>query len=135
MPGHPTPDDQLTQLTHALRLLPRVPHGHAAVTWRALPRIVPACHLVTGDRVLLRVPTGQAGARVLDGSVVAYEANNHGGDGPPWGAQLIGTATLADPDASERAAFPAPPAHERQPESAYLRLIPRFASVRDATRS
>ncbi|MGK5533180.1 pyridoxamine 5'-phosphate oxidase family protein [Streptomyces sp. URMC 129] len=127
MPGHTTPDDQLTR---ALRLLPRVPHGHAAVTWRALPRIVPACHVVTGDRVLLRVPTGRAGAAVLDGSVVAYEANNHGGDGPPWGAQIIGTTALADPGAAERAAFPAHPHAPRIPEPAYLHLTPRFASVR-----
>ncbi|WP_059009929.1 pyridoxamine 5'-phosphate oxidase family protein [Streptomyces specialis] len=102
------------------------------MTWHALPRVVPACHVVTGGLVLLRVPTGRAGARVLDGSVVAYEANNHGGDGPPWGAQLIGTATLADPDASRRAAFPPARPRPGDLEPAYLCLTPRFAAVRGA---
>ncbi|MDT0342253.1 pyridoxamine 5'-phosphate oxidase family protein [Streptomyces litchfieldiae] len=97
----PAPSDP--DLARALRLLARASHGRAAVTLRALPRVLPASHLVTGDELLLRVPAARAAdARALDGSVVAYEAN---------GTEVIGTVTVTDPNA----------------EPISLRLTPRLA--------
>ncbi|MFB4193174.1 pyridoxamine 5'-phosphate oxidase family protein [Streptomyces carpaticus] len=116
-------------LAEALRLLPRAPHGRAAVTRHALPLIVPACHRLSEDgrTVLLRVP-GDAleSGRLIDGTVVAYETNSRdaGEELHPWGVQLIGTAHALVPSPAERAAFPPLPAGRH-----YLRLTPTLATV------
>ncbi|MCU4747774.1 MULTISPECIES: pyridoxamine 5'-phosphate oxidase family protein [unclassified Streptomyces] len=123
----PPADDQLTQ---ALRLLPRAPHGRAAVTRHALPYIVPAWHRVADDgrTVLLRIAAGALeGGRLIDGTVVAYETNSRdaGESLHPWGVQVIGTARALVPSPGERSAFPPHPAAPH-----YLRLTPTLATVR-----
>lgn len=136
-----------------LRLLPRAPHGRAAVTRHALPHIVPARHLVTGDRLLL-MAAEHVDPRLLDGVVLAYQADTYGccgchgccpdadragnpagipgaGSGGRWGAQLIGTAQVVDPTDEERAAFSAFPPPLSSPSPAlYARLTPHFATMR-----
>ncbi|WP_062209929.1 hypothetical protein [Streptomyces sp. NBRC 109706] len=119
------------ELAHALRLLPRVPHGRAAATVRALPWVLPASHLVTGDQLLLRVPTARGAALPLDGTVVAYEAHHEGdaAGSAPWQAQLVGIVSVTDPERGARSAFPPAPRYARHPEATYLRLAPRYAAV------
>ncbi|KAB8158361.1 pyridoxamine 5'-phosphate oxidase family protein [Streptomyces sp. 3MP-14] len=130
----PTPDQDTPrqELTRALRLLPRVPHGRAAATRRALPMVLPASHLVTGGTLLLRVTHPDADLPPWDGTVLAYEADDEGGrpgSPAPWQAQVIGVATVTHPDRRVREAFPPPPRYARHPEATYLRLTPRYASV------
>jgi hypothetical protein len=131
------------QLAEALRLLPRVQHGRAAVTRRALPYVLLAQHLVREDEVLLRIPAGQIEDRVLDGTVLAYHAHTSADwaeDAP--GIQLIGTVTTVRPTPDERAAFPRPahgpdaagPEPGTDPEGTlYARLDPLLAAIRHTT--
>ncbi len=67
MPRH------LSELTRAesLRLLGATPVGRIVYTVRALPAIVPACHLVENGMVVVRTHIGGECA----GSVVAYQAD------------------------------------------------------------
>ncbi|MCE7079776.1 hypothetical protein [Streptomyces sp. ST2-7A] len=100
-----------TDVAEALRLLPSLPAGQAAVTRRALPFLLPAEHLVTGGGVLLRVIDGGEVPHGADGGVLAYRAAT--GEGPATGGlrsvQVIGTARRVVPEPAERAAFVPPP--------------------------
>lgn len=125
-----------TTVEEALRLLPRVPHGRAAVTRYALPYILMARHSIRDGELLLKVVTSRVDARLIDGTVLAYEADNHGccqrDSSATWAAQLVGTATVIEPDAADHAALW--PGQDR-PEDAseeelYVRLTPKFATVR-----
>ncbi|GAA3848065.1 pyridoxamine 5'-phosphate oxidase family protein [Streptomyces sedi] len=132
----PTPDQDTPrqELTRALRLLPRVPHGRAAASRRAMPVVLPASHLVTGETLLLRVTHTGGDVPPWDGTVLAYEANDDGqrpGAPAAWQAQVVGVATVAHPDQRVREAFPPPPRYARHPEATYLRLAPRYASVHE----
>ncbi|WP_165988865.1 pyridoxamine 5'-phosphate oxidase family protein [Streptomyces sp. YIM 98790] len=141
----PRPDTPDLLLAEALRLLPGMPPGRAAVTRRALPYIVPARHLVgKGGQVLLRIPTSRPEARQLDGTVLAYAADRVADGEPPQGrgtagpaagaaagvmVQLIGTAKVAEPSDAERTAFGLPGGGRLPEQALYLRLTPRFAAV------
>ncbi|WP_139238298.1 pyridoxamine 5'-phosphate oxidase family protein [Streptomyces aidingensis] len=125
----PRPDAPDLLLAEALRLLPGMPPGRAAVTRRALPYIVPARHLVAENgQVLLRIPTGRPEARRLDGTVLAYASDRVGHAGAGLMVQLIGTAEVTEPSRAERDALAAgaPAAPE---QVLHLRLTPRFAAV------
>ncbi|GAA1909550.1 hypothetical protein GCM10009716_19360 [Streptomyces sodiiphilus] len=126
------------QLKPALRLLAGTPYGRAAVTWQAMPHILPARHLVTGDGLLLRFPAGRIDPARLDGTVLAYEANSHGSPGKDaaepgspgyWSAQLVGEVSLAVVTEQERSALAAPGDGGSGEGTLYLRLIPRLAVV------
>ncbi|MQS10187.1 pyridoxamine 5'-phosphate oxidase family protein [Streptomyces alkaliphilus] len=142
-------------MADALRLLVSLPAGQVAVTRRALPFLLSAEHLVTGEGVLLRMADGEEVPSGADGGVVAYRAV--AGPGPAGGSrsvQVIGTARRAVPEPAERAAFgrlptaddssPAPgtlPGHASagpgahvDPDTAvYLRLLPHLVEVRGGT--
>lgn len=64
---------RLTELSRpeSLRLLGEVPVGRIVYTVRALPAIVPVCHLVDNGMVVVRTHLGDQCA----GSVVAYQAD------------------------------------------------------------
>lgn len=55
----------------SLRLLDQVPVGRIVYTVRALPAIVPVCHVVDNGMIVVRTHIGAECA----GSVVAYEAD------------------------------------------------------------
>jgi hypothetical protein len=63
----------LSELTRpeALRLLGLAPIGRIVYTVRALPAIVPACHLVDSGMVVVRTHIGSE----CTGAVVAYQAD------------------------------------------------------------
>ncbi|MDB1086346.1 hypothetical protein PJ985_02000 [Streptomyces sp. ACA25] len=131
------------RLADALRVLPSLSHGHAAVTRYALPYVLPARHLVTGETVLLRVTAGEADSRYLDGTVLAYRAQaccgrvGSAGTGPeeeaaasgrPAGVHLVGTVSVCDPAPDERALLV--PGDEEGPDTGfYLRFSPGFADL------
>lgn len=92
---------RLTELSRpeSLRLLGGVPVGRIVYTVRALPAIVPVCHLVDNGMVVVRTHVGGECA----GSVVAYQADaidmrGHLG----WMVTVTGVARrILDPDEVE----------------------------------
>ena len=90
----------LAELTRpeSLRLLDQVSIGRIVYTMRALPAIVPVCHLVDNGMVVVRTHIGAECA----GSVVAYQADElvtvNGGAGG-WTVTVTGVARrVLDPD-------------------------------------
>ena len=92
---------RLTELSRpeSLRLLGDVPVGRIVYTVRALPAIVPVCHLVDNGMLVVRTHIGGECA----GSVVAYQADaidvlDHLG----WTVTVTGVARrILDPDEVE----------------------------------
>ncbi|MBB0233145.1 hypothetical protein FOE67_27545, partial [Streptomyces calidiresistens] len=94
-----------TDVAEALRVLALLPAGQAAVTRGALPHLLPAEHLVTGEGVLLRVADGGEVPSGADGGVLAYRAvAGAGSTGGPRSVQVIGTARRVVPGPVELAA-------------------------------
>lgn len=92
---------RLTELSRpeSLRLLGDVPVGRIVYTVRALPAIVPVCHLVDDGMVVVRTHVGGECA----GSVVAYQADVIDmGDRLGWTVTVTGVARrILDPDEVE----------------------------------
>ena len=129
------PSHDHRQLREALDLLPLVPFGRAAVSLRALPYVLPARHLVQGNHLLLRVNYGLADHRLLDGTVLSYEANTYGGPPPErsghFSAQLVGTARVCEPTAEEeRRLGPWLRYREGGDAPVHLRMTPHLGTVR-----
>lgn len=72
----------------SLRLLGRVPVGRIVYTVRALPAIVPVCHVVDNGMVVVRTHVGGECA----GSVVAYEADVTDAAQLSWSVTVTGVA-------------------------------------------
>ncbi len=100
---------RLTELSRpeSLRLLGGVPVGRIVYTVRALPAIVPVCHLVDNGMVVVRTHLGGECA----GSVVAYQADAIDmGDRLGWTVTVTGVARrILDPDEIEYYADRLPP--------------------------
>lgn len=92
---------RLTELSRpeSLRLLGGVPVGRIVYTVRALPAIVPVCHLVDNGMVVVRTHVGGECA----GSVVAYQADAIDMRGRlGWMVTVTGVARrILDPDEVE----------------------------------
>lgn len=100
---------RLTELSRpeSLRLLGDVPVGRIVYTVRALPAIVPVCHLVDNGMVVVRTHIGGECA----GSVVAYQADAIDlRDRLGWMVTVTGVARrILDPDEVEYYADRLPP--------------------------
>jgi hypothetical protein len=100
---------RLTELSRpeSLRLLGDVPVGRIVYTVRALPAIVPVCHLVDNGMVVVRTHLGGECA----GSVVAYQADAIDmRDRLGWTVTVTGVARrILDPDEIEYYADRLPP--------------------------
>lgn len=100
---------RLTELSRpeSLRLLGDVPVGRIVYTVRALPAIVPVCHLVDNGMVVVRTHVGGECA----GSVVAYQADAIDmRDRLGWTVTVTGVARrILDPDEVENYADRLPP--------------------------
>lgn len=134
MCSDPSSHDQ-RQLREALALLPLVTCGRAAVSLSALPYVLPARHLVRDGHLLLRATYGLADHRLLDGTVLSYEANSYGGPPPDRGghfsAQLIGTARVVEPTTEEhRRLGPCTVYQDGDDTPVHLRVTPHLATVR-----
>jgi hypothetical protein len=123
---------------HAVELLDRVPYGRLAASLRAMPFLVPARHIVTDGRVLLRPHATFDHQRACCGSVVAYGADNlASGAAELWSVQFTGTAETARPTDEElKRLGPCPRRIDDQEfRPAYLRIEPRFVTVHTMDRS
>lgn len=97
------------QLAEALELLRRVPTGHAAVSLNAMPYVLSVRHLVGDGEVLLRTNYAMDDDRLLDGTVVAYEAHvspGRSGD-HPWTSRATASGEGVEHSDPARAADPA----------------------------
>ncbi|MFB6441802.1 pyridoxamine 5'-phosphate oxidase family protein [Streptomyces sp. NPDC056411] len=117
----------------AVELLGRIPYGRVSASRRALPFTAVTRHLVLADgRLMILLHRGYDYHRALDGSVVAYEADNVGsGADDTWSVQCTGTARVIAPTPAERARFdPAPRLADGVPfEPVFLRMEPEFVTL------
>lgn len=82
----------------AIDLLSRTPYGRVSASRRALPFTAVTRHLVLDGRLVLRLHRGYGYHQALDGSVVAYEADNvNSGEPDTWSVQFTGTARVIEP--------------------------------------
>ncbi|MCK7623848.1 pyridoxamine 5'-phosphate oxidase family protein [Streptomyces sp. RS10V-4] len=125
-----------TDDSRALDLLSRIPYGRVSASRRALPFTAVARHIVAGGRVVLRLHRGYGYHRALDGSVVAYEADNaNSGARDTWSVQFTGTARATEPDRAERELFGrAPHLADGDPfDPVFLRIEPEFVTLHHLT--
>lgn len=116
----------------AVELLSRVRHGRLATTMSAMLTVVPARHVVSGDRVLLRLHGRPGYHHACAGTVVAYGADDLDSDAAVhWSVQITGTAELTLPAEAEIRRFgPSPRQVDGEPfEPVYMRLTPRFVTL------
>ncbi|MGW1373417.1 pyridoxamine 5'-phosphate oxidase family protein [Streptomyces sp. NPDC002446] len=121
----------------AIELLGRTPYGRVSASRRALPFTTVTRHLVLDDgRLMLRLHRGYDYHRALDGSVVAYEADNiNSGATDTWSVQFTGTARVVDPTPAERERFgPTPRLADGVPfDPVFLRIEPEFVTLHHLT--
>ncbi|MEW1657513.1 MULTISPECIES: pyridoxamine 5'-phosphate oxidase family protein [unclassified Streptomyces] len=125
-----------TDVRRAIELLSTLPYGRVSASRRALPFTTVTRHLVVDGRLLLRLHRGYDYHRALDGSVVAYEADNVGGDArDAWSVQCTGTARVVEPTAAERDLFGRTPrlADGVPYDPVFLRIAPEFATLHHLT--
>ncbi|MFE6872448.1 pyridoxamine 5'-phosphate oxidase family protein [Kitasatospora sp. NPDC057692] len=133
-------DDQLEELgaDTCLRLLSTVPVGRVVYTEHALPAVLPVSFEVAPDgRLLLAVRRGSATARGLDGTVVAFQADQldpvtRSG----WSVLVHGRAdVLRDPELLRRALRSGLRPWVDDPEPMVVSLVPELISGRRLTAS
>ncbi|MFK0289019.1 pyridoxamine 5'-phosphate oxidase family protein [Streptomyces sp. NPDC090442] len=124
-----------TDVFRAIELLSTTPYGRVSASRRALPFTTVTRHLVVDGRLLLRLHRGYDYHRALDGSVVAYEADNVGGARDTWSVQCTGTARVIEPTAGERELFGRTPrlADGVPYDPVYLRVAPEFVTLHHLT--
>ncbi|MFE2041502.1 pyridoxamine 5'-phosphate oxidase family protein [Streptomyces sp. NPDC059477] len=132
MPTENAPAD----MSLATDLLGRIDYGRVAASMRALPFLVPARHIVSRGRVLLRMHGRHGYPQACVGQVVAYGADSVDpvrplSPGGQWSVQVVGACEAADPSAAELDRLgPAPRAVDGRPyEPVYLSVTPQFATV------
>ncbi len=121
----------------AIELLGRTPYGRVSASRRAMPFTTVTRHLVLDDgRLMLRLHRGYDYHQALDGSVVAYEADNINSGAPDtWSVQFTGTCRVVDPTPAERALFgPTPRLADGVPfDPVFLRIEPEFVTLHHLT--
>ncbi|MEV5606919.1 pyridoxamine 5'-phosphate oxidase family protein [Streptomyces sp. NPDC052225] len=133
MPSDTQPDD----LQRGFELLARVNYGRVATSMRALPFLASARHIVADGRLLLRLHRGYGYHVACIGSVVAYGADNLGGEDPgadgQWSVQCVGTCEQIEPTTAELELFgPAPHFADGDLfDPVYLRVAPQFMTVHE----
>ncbi|WP_275463924.1 pyridoxamine 5'-phosphate oxidase family protein [Streptomyces noursei] len=120
----------------AIELLSSTPYGRVSASRRALPFTTVTRHVVVDGRVLLRLHRGYEYHRALDGSVVAYEADNvNSGARDTWSVQFTGTARVIEPTPVERELFGRTPrlADGVPYDAVFLRIEPEFVTLHHLT--
>nr|WSY51079.1 pyridoxamine 5'-phosphate oxidase family protein [Streptomyces sp. NBC_00886] len=117
-----------------LRLLAKVPVGRIVHTRQALPAVLPVNFSLDDDgAVLLRTSAASELVRAIDGSVVAFEADEvdavaHSG----WSVVVTGSATVvADPAEHERLARTGPRSWAPSPQEVFVRIEPELVTGRE----
>ncbi|MGW5121347.1 pyridoxamine 5'-phosphate oxidase family protein [Streptomyces noursei] len=125
-----------TDVFRAIELLSSTPYGRVSASRRALPFTTVTRHVVVDGRVLLRLHRGYEYHRALDGSVVAYEADNvNSGARDTWSVQFTGTAQVIEPTPVERELFGRTPrlADGVPYDAVFLRIEPEFVTLHHLT--
>ncbi|MFG2140274.1 pyridoxamine 5'-phosphate oxidase family protein [Streptomyces sp. NPDC048650] len=120
----------------AIELLSRTPYGRVSASRRALPFTTVTRHLIIDGKLILRLHRGYDYHQALDGSVVAYEADNvNSGECDTWSVQFIGTARAFRPALAERALFGRTPrlADGVPFDPVFLRIEPEFVALHHLT--
>lgn len=116
----------------AIDLLSRTPYGRVSASRRALPFTTVTRHLVLDGRLVLRLHRGYGYHQALDGSVVAYEADNvNSGEPDTWSVQFTGTARVIEPTPAVRELFGRTPllADGAPFDPVFLRIEPEFVTM------
>ncbi|GAA1405383.1 pyridoxamine 5'-phosphate oxidase family protein [Kitasatospora putterlickiae] len=131
-------DDPLEELgaDTCLRLLGTVPVGRVVYTEHALPAVLPVSFEVTPEgRLLLAVRRGSATARGLDGTVVAFQADQLDPvTRTGWSVLVHGRAdVLRDPEQIRRALGSGLRPWVGDPDPMFVSLVPELISGRRLT--
>ncbi len=117
-----------------LRLLAKVPVGRVVHTRQALPAVLPVNFCLDEDgAVLLRTAATSELVRAIDGTVVAFEADEvdaatHSG----WSVVVTGSATVVtDPDEHKRLARTGPRSWAPSPREVFVRIEPELVTGRE----
>ncbi|WP_371582983.1 pyridoxamine 5'-phosphate oxidase family protein [Streptomyces sp. NBC_01314] len=117
-----------------LRLLAKVPVGRVVHTRQALPAVLPVNFGLDEDgSVLLRTSAVSELVRAIDGTVVAFEADEvdaatHSG----WSVVVTGSAAVVtDPAEQERLARTGPRSWVPSPEEVFVRIEPELVTGRE----
>ncbi|MER6124155.1 pyridoxamine 5'-phosphate oxidase family protein [Streptomyces sp. NPDC001795] len=130
------PNDGFRELARheCLRLLTKVPVGRIVHTRHALPAVLPLNFCLDGDgAVLLRTSAASELVRAIDGSVVAFEADEvdaaaHSG----WSVVVTGpAAVVTDPAERDRLARTGPRSWVPAPEEVFVRIEPELVTGRE----
>ncbi|MEU6200836.1 pyridoxamine 5'-phosphate oxidase family protein [Streptomyces sp. NPDC047061] len=119
-----------------LRLLAGVPVGRIVHTRGALPAVLPVNFGLDRDgAVVLRTSAASELVRAIDGSVVAFEADEvdavaHAG----WSVVVTGRATVVDdPVEHERLVRDGPTSWVSSPREVFVRIEPELVTGRELT--
>jgi nitroimidazol reductase NimA-like FMN-containing flavoprotein (pyridoxamine 5'-phosphate oxidase superfamily) len=121
------PNDGFRELQRqeCLRLLAEVPVGRIVHTRQALPAVLPVNFTLDSDgSVLLRTAAASELVRAIDGTVVAFEADQvdpvtHSG----WSVVVTGAASVVtDPAEHERLIRTGPSSWAPSPEEVFVRI-------------
>ncbi|MEU1594806.1 pyridoxamine 5'-phosphate oxidase family protein [Streptomyces sp. NPDC005708] len=130
------PNDGFRELDRheCLRLLAKVPIGRIVHTRQALPAVLPLNFSLDGDgAVLLRTSAASELVRAVDGSVVAFEADEfdavaHSG----WSVVVTGpAAVVTDPAEHARLARSGPRSWAPSPKEVFVRIEPALVTGRE----
>jgi len=130
------PNDGFRELRRqeCLRLLAKVPVGRIVHTRHALPAVLPLRERLDADgAVLLRTSAASELVRAIDGSVVAFEADEvdaaaHSG----WSVVVMGVAAVVtDPAERERLTRTGPRSWVPSPEEVFVRIEPELVTGRE----
>ncbi|MFF5159563.1 pyridoxamine 5'-phosphate oxidase family protein [Streptomyces sp. NPDC000348] len=117
-----------------LRLLAGVPVGRVIYTRQALPAVLPVnFSLDTDASVLLATSPGSDLVRAVDGTVVAFEADEfHGETRSGWSVIVTGRATVVtDPAEHERLARTGPASWMPLRETVFVRIGAEIVTGRE----
>ncbi|MFC8348461.1 pyridoxamine 5'-phosphate oxidase family protein [Streptomyces sp. NPDC057280] len=121
------PNDGFRELPRqeCLRLLAEVPVGRIVHTRQALPAVLPVNFTLDSDgAVLLRTAAASELVRAIDGTIVAFEADQvdavtHSG----WSVVVTGAASVVtDPAEHERLIRTGPSSWAPSPEEVFVRI-------------
>ncbi|MEW2303649.1 pyridoxamine 5'-phosphate oxidase family protein [Streptomyces sp. NPDC006655] len=119
-----------------LRLLAGVPVGRIVHTRHALPAVLPVNFGLDGDgAVLLRTSAASELVHAIDGSVVAFEADEVDADRRSgWSVVVTGAATVVqDPAEHERLVREGPRSWVPVPQEVFVRIEPDLVTGRELT--
>ncbi|MFI9152304.1 pyridoxamine 5'-phosphate oxidase family protein [Streptomyces sp. NPDC053367] len=117
----------------SLRLLAQATVGRIVYTRQALPAVLPLnFRLDTDSAVLLRTSAASELVRAVNGTVVAFEADQVDAvAGAGWSVVVTGAATLiTDPGERERLSRTGPRSWVPWPQEAFVRIEPELVTGR-----